>query len=98
MREYVLISMAFLIIGAFAAYGFQNGQDSSNFDERAIVVLGYLDWGQNAITIKSPKVAFAIGDGTLLLTAAHCVDDFQGEPDEPVSIDMAVQSLLWRCV
>ncbi len=93
MKKCVFILLIVLVFGSFAAFGFQNKQDSNKFDERAIVVLGYLDWRQNATgAIKSPKVAFAIGDGTLLLTAAHCVDDFYAAPDEPISIDKAVIS------
>ena len=84
MKKYLLIFMAFLVIGKSAV----NGQNSSNFDERAIVVLGYLDWRQNATgTTKWPRVAFAIGDGTLLMTAAHCVADFKLAPDEAFSMD-----------
>ena len=37
-------------------------------------------------------MAFAIGDGTLLLTAYHCVDDFKVASDEPASIDTVVIS------
>jgi pentatricopeptide repeat protein len=93
MRKYVLILTAFLIFGVFVAFGLQNGYDSYKFDQRAIVVLGYLDWRQGGSgAIRVPRVAFAIGDGTLLLTAAHCVDDFQAEPDEPISIDKIIIS------
>jgi hypothetical protein len=93
MRKYVLILVAFLIFGVFAAFGMQDGQGSTKFDQRAIVVLGYLDWRQGGSgAIRVPRVAFAIGDGTLLLTAAHCVEDFQVEPDEPISIDKIIIS------
>ena len=64
-----------------------------NYDPRAIVVLGYLGYKENAASrAKWPRVAFAIGDGTLLLTAAHCVDDFKVPQDEPVSINSVVIS------
>jgi tetratricopeptide (TPR) repeat protein len=62
-------------------------------DPRAIVVLEYLDHRQGlAATAKWPRVAFAIGDGTLLLTAAHCVDDFQKSSAQVVSTDIVAIS------
>jgi tetratricopeptide (TPR) repeat protein len=68
-------------------------QDSLGFDSRAIVVLGYLDHRQGLVaTVKWPRVAFAIGDGTLLLTAAHCVVDFEGSSRQAVSTDIVVVS------
>ena len=99
MKKPVLALITFIVIaGSFAlpshfieksaANEQQIKQKTPVFDPRAIVVLGYLDWRQSAYgAIKWPRVAFAIGDGTLLLTAAHCVDDFQITPDEPISID-----------
>ncbi len=64
-----------------------------DLDPRALVVLEYVDRRQNAIgTTRWTRVAFAIGDGTLLLTAAHCVDDFQQPSNEPISTDMVVIS------
>lgn len=63
-----------------------------DFASEAIVVLAYLGRHQRGATIKSPRVAFAIGDGTLILTAAHCVQDF-GEPrKQAVSPDIVVIS------
>lgn len=68
-------------------------QDSLGSDSRAIVVLGYLDHRQGLVaTAKWPRVAFAIGDGTLLLTAAHCVVDFKGSSRQAVSTDIVVVS------
>jgi len=104
MKKPVLALITFLFIAGFfalpghyieksAANEQQNKQKTPGFDPRAIVVLGYLDWRQGAYgAIKWPRVAFAIGDGTLLLTAAHCVDDFQITPDEPISIDIVAIS------
>ncbi|MBN1360750.1 MAG: tetratricopeptide repeat protein [Sedimentisphaerales bacterium] len=64
-----------------------------NLDPRAVVVLEYLDRRQAVIgTTKWTRVAFAIGDGTLLLTAAHCVDDFEQSSRHPVSTDIVVIS------
>src|SRR5512138_3285734 len=68
-------------------------QNSPSFDSRAIVVLGYLDHRQGLVaTVKWPRVAFAVGDGTLLLTAAHCVVDFEGSSRQAVSTDIVVVS------
>jgi len=62
-------------------------------DPRAIVVLGYLDHRQGLIaTTKWPRVAFAIGDGTLLLTSAHCVADFHASAGQALSMDIVVIS------
>jgi tetratricopeptide (TPR) repeat protein len=93
MKKLVLILMAFLIISKSAANEREIKHNVPNFDSRAIVILGYLDWRQNATgTIKWPRVAFAIGDGTLLMTAAHCVQDFNVPPDKAVSMDTVVIS------
>jgi pentatricopeptide repeat protein len=62
-------------------------------DPRAIVVLGYLDHQRGlTATAKWPRVAFAIGDGSLLLTAAHCVEDFREFSRKAVSTDIVVIS------
>jgi len=59
-----------------------------DFDPRSIVILGYLDQRQGFNSqAKWPSVAFAIGDGTLLLTAAHCVAHYQITSQVPVSVD-----------
>jgi S1-C subfamily serine protease len=49
---------------------------SLGFDPRAIVVLAYLGESQDRRTYRGNRVAVAFGDGSLLATAAHCVDDF----------------------
>lgn len=42
-----------------------------------IVLLNYIDHTSNGkIILKSMKVGFVIGNGTLILTADHCADDF----------------------
>lgn len=62
-------------------------------DPRAIVVLGYLDHQHGMTSMaKWPSVAFAIGDGTLLLTAAHCVDAFRASSGRAPSTDIVVIS------
>lgn len=64
-----------------------------NADPNALVVLAYLGHRQGlTATTKWPRVAFAVGDGTLLLTAAHCVADFHDAPEQVVSTDIVVIS------
>ena len=48
----------------------------SGFPSKAFVVLAYMGKSQWGTSARYPRVAFAIGDGTLILTAAHCVADF----------------------
>jgi tetratricopeptide (TPR) repeat protein len=64
-----------------------------DLDPRAIVVLGYLDHQHGMVDMaKWPCVAFAIGDGTLLLTAAHCVEAFRASSGRAPSTDIVVIS------
>ncbi len=49
---------------------------SLGFDSRSIVVLAYLGESQERRTYRGNRVAVAFGDGSLIATAAHCVDDF----------------------
>lgn len=62
------------------------------FDPNAIVLLAYLGNHQHGAMLQWPRVAFAIGDGTLLLTAAHCVDDLCGSPGQAMSPDIVAIS------
>lgn len=64
----------------------------AGLDARAVVVLGYFDRGRGSASVRWPRVAFAIGDGTLLLTAAHCVDDLLDPSARPVSPEAVVIS------
>ncbi|MHC4519693.1 MAG: tetratricopeptide repeat protein [Planctomycetota bacterium] len=64
----------------------------AGLDARAVVVLGYYDRGRGTASVRWPRVAFAIGDGTLLLTAAHCVDDLLDPSARPVSPEAVVIS------
>jgi len=62
------------------------------FCSEAVVVLGYFKRYQNRTTASWPRVAFAIGDGSLLLTAAHCVDDLDDDVAQAVSREIVVLS------
>jgi tetratricopeptide (TPR) repeat protein len=91
----VLFIAEMLVLSAVrqsAASQKQAGLGNPNFDTRAIVVLEYLNSQPNISGIQWPRVAFAIGDGTLLLTAAHCVTDSQLTMDKQISIDPVVIS------
>ena len=63
-----------------------------DFPSQAIVVLAYLGRTQRGTVVEWPKVAFAIGDGTLILTAAHCVQGFTDPRRQAVSPDVVVIS------
>ncbi len=47
-----------------------------SYDSKAIVLLAYYARTQGGYQFGGMQVAFAVGDGTLLVTAAHCVDDY----------------------
>ena len=64
----------------------------SDFPSKAIVVLAYLGRQQKGTVVEWPTVAFAIGDGTLILTAAHCVQSFTDPRKQAVSPDVVVIS------
>ncbi|MGE5296158.1 MAG: tetratricopeptide repeat protein, partial [Solirubrobacterales bacterium] len=95
-RLFLAVCGMFLCVCGAEAPGQSVGDmssDATRFDSRAIVVLGYLEHHQGLIAgVRWPKVAFAVGDGTLLLTAAHCVDDFQEPAAQAVSTDIVVIS------
>lgn len=46
------------------------------FDTRAIVVLAYVGFSQDRRTYRGNRLAVAIGDGSVIATAAHCLEDF----------------------
>jgi pentatricopeptide repeat protein len=62
------------------------------FSSEAVVVLAYLGRRQEGAEVKWPRVAFAIGDGTVLLTAAHCVTDLDEGGKQAVSAETVVIS------
>ncbi|MEE9370202.1 MAG: ankyrin repeat domain-containing protein, partial [Sedimentisphaerales bacterium] len=45
------------------------------FNQHAIVQVLYLGIKQTAFSYRGNRIAFVIGDGSLLVTAAHCIDD-----------------------
>ncbi len=51
-------------------------EEEHGISPRALVVLAYMAKRQEGVIFKYPRIGFAIGDGSLVLTAAHCVDDF----------------------
>ncbi|HIJ54074.1 MAG TPA: tetratricopeptide repeat protein [Planctomycetes bacterium] len=63
-----------------------------DFPSQAIVVLAYLGRQQRGTVVEWPRVAFAIGDGTLILTAAHCVRGFAHPHRQAISPDVVVIS------
>ena len=62
------------------------------FPSQAFVVLAYIGRQQRGTIVEWPRVAFAIGDGTLILTAAHCVQSFTDPCKQAVSPDVVVIS------
>jgi len=62
------------------------------FASEAVVMLAYLGRHEQGVIVEAPKTAFAIGDGTLILTAAHCVASFQDSHTEAVSPNIVVIS------
>lgn len=72
-----------------AAKGNDSGQQVleqiPGFDQQAIVVLACTDRQQSGVENLGLGMAFAVGNGTLLLTAAHCVSDFTEAPKQAVS-------------
>jgi len=67
--------------------------ESDLFDNIAIVQILYLGRTQEAITLKWPnRVGFVVGDGSLVVTAAHCLDDFVEEAKKGILVKPQVVS------
>ena len=62
------------------------------FRSDAVVVLAYLGRQEFGTEAKWPRVGFVVGDGTLILTAAHCILDFDEQGRQAVSSDTVVVS------
>ena len=48
-------------------------QKHPDYDPNTIVLLVHIAEGRNGVYISLPRVSFAVGDGTTIVTAAHCV-------------------------
>jgi len=72
----LLLIAGFLTCGCSnpASKGDTSQQLKPGYDPNALVLVAYIDHRQNETPISWPRVAVAIGDGTILLTAKHCVD------------------------
>jgi tetratricopeptide (TPR) repeat protein len=92
----LLLACPLLVGGCKPASGRDSGrqvlEQLRGFDPNAIVLLAYLGNHQHGAMLQWPRVAFAIGDGTLLLTAAHCVDALCGSPGQAMSPDIVAIS------
>ena len=70
----------------------QGLQLKPGYDPNALVLLIHIDHRQNETLISWPRVAFAIGDGTIILTAKHCVDYPSNWSQRPMSPDIVAVS------
>lgn len=90
----------FLLIAVFLTCGcgeFANRGDASRqlkpgFDPNALVLLAHIDYRQQETLVSWPRVAFTIGDGTILLTAKHCVDSPPRWSERPMSPEIVAVS------
>ena len=79
-RDTVIVCLALCLL-AQPARALPGNQAASDPDTRPIVLVGGLDYqSDHSAALYLLRVAFAVGDGTLLLTAAHCVDQFLDPP------------------
>ena len=62
------------------------------FTSDAVVLLAYLGRQQQGSVTEWAKVGFVIGDGSLILTAAHCVDSLNELRKQAVSSELVVIS------
>ena len=100
MRKTTYKLFLFLLIAGFLSCGCselikkqdQSLQLEDGYDPNALVLLAHIDHRQNETLISWPRVAVAIGDGTILLTAKHCVDTPPRWSKPPMSPDIVVVS------
>ncbi len=76
----------------FAHNGDASRQLKPGYDPNALVLLAHIDHRQHETLISWPRVAFTIGDGTILLSAEHCVDRPPSWTDSPMSPEVVVIS------
>lgn len=67
-------------------------QLKEGYDPNAIVLIAHIDHRQHETFLSWPRVAFAVGDGTIILTAKHCVDRPPNWTDSPMSPEIVVIS------
>ena len=63
---------------------------SERLNPRAVVYVVYLGRTQTGYRLKGARLAFAIGDGRHVVTAAHCVDDFQDATGDAIATPLLV--------
>jgi tetratricopeptide (TPR) repeat protein len=109
MRKIIHQLLLFLLIAGFLTCGCselltkqdQSFQLKPGYDPNALVLLAHIDHRQNETRISWPRVAFAVGDGTILLTAKHCVDNPSNWIQHPLSPEIVVISPyygdIYRC-
>jgi tetratricopeptide (TPR) repeat protein len=76
----------------FASSGDASRQLKPSYDPNALVLIAHIDHRQHETLISWPRVAFAVGDGTILLTAEHCVDSPPSWTNPPMSPEIVVIS------
>ncbi|MBN2182885.1 MAG: tetratricopeptide repeat protein [Sedimentisphaerales bacterium] len=74
--------------GEFAKKSDTGLQLKDGYDPNALVLLVHLDHRQNENLLSWPRVAVAIGDGTILLTAKHCVKTPAKWSERPMSSEI----------
>ena len=63
-----------------------SGVDTSPAHGKPLVLLSSMDHRANGeISFQLPKMGFAVGDGTLIVTAEHCIDSFLAQPPHSTS-------------
>lgn len=99
IRKLKLISLLLFIAslltcgcGEFAHTDDANWQLKEGYDPNAIVLIAHIDHRQHETLISWPRVAFAVGDGTIIMTAKHCVDRPPNWIDPPMSPEIVVIS------
>ncbi len=87
-----LVSLLACGCSEFAHSGDASRQLKPGYDPNALVLIAHIDHRQHETLISWPRVAFAIGDGTILLTAEHCVDTPPHWTNSPMSPEVVVIS------
>ena len=90
----ILLLASLFVCGCsqFADTGDVSRQLKDGYDPNALVLIAHIDHRQHETLVSWPRVAFAVGDGTIILTAAHCVDRPPNWTDPPMSPEIVVIS------